>query len=166
MYPYRHSRNLHRWRCLPALALPPAPKSLLVAVAFNYEQVSDAIMNSTSCAVAAAAAAVGASVVYAIMSSRSRITYDSTDSVSDRSPSPSPTASSSTPRHLVHLPLARDNDGGSPWLPVQPPANASPSRHVIKADALVWLKELSVLPGSVVTSLPDIGELKQLSNDQ
>jgi hypothetical protein len=144
------------------------PQRALVAVAFHYEQVSDATMNATSCAVAAAAAAVGASVVYAVMSSRSRITYDSTDSVSDRSPSPRPTSSSSTdtPRHLVHLPLARDNDGGSPWLPVQPPANASPSRHVMKADALLWLKEQSVLPGSVVTSLPDIGELKQLSNDQ
>jgi hypothetical protein len=123
-------------------------------------------MNATSCVVAAAAAAAGASVVYAIMSSRSRFTYDSSDSVSDRSPSPPPTASLSAAPHPVLLPLARDNDGGSPWLPVQTASHAPPSRHVFKADALVWLKEQPVLPGSVVTSLPDIGELKQLNHDQ
>jgi hypothetical protein len=124
-------------------------------------------MNATSLAIAAAAAAAGASVAYAIMSSRRTITYDSS---SDDSSCPLPTSSASSSSSAaapppLYLPLARDHDGGSPWLPVQPPAHASASRHVIKADALEWLKEQSILPGSVVTSLPDVGELK-LSHEQ
>jgi hypothetical protein len=122
--------------------------------------VEGAIMNVTSCAVAAAAAAaLGASVVYAVMSSRRPSSYDSS---SERSSSP-PLASSQSNVSL-HLPLARDHDG-CPWLPVPTPANTSASRHVIKADALEWLKQQSTLPGSVVTSLPDIGEVK-LSRDE
>ena len=117
-------------------------------------------MNATSCAVAAAACAVGASVVYAIMSSHRRSPYSvNYESSPERSLSPS-TSSSSHAALSLPLPLARDHDGGSPWLPVQPPANTAASRNVIKADALVWLKQQSVLPGSVVTSLPDVGEIK------
>jgi hypothetical protein len=117
-------------------------------------------MNVTSCAVAAAAAAaLGASVVYAVMSSRRPSTYDSS---SERSSSPPPASSQSN--LSMHLPLARDHDG-CPWLPVPTPANTSASRHVIKADALEWLKQQSTLPGSVVTSLPDVGEVK-LSRDE
>ncbi len=120
-------------------------------------------MNTATFAVAAAAAAAGASVVYAIMSSRRTITYDSS---SDEPSSPLPVTSSSVAPPHLHLPLARDHDGGNTWLPVQPStAHASASRQVIKADALEWLKQQSTLPGSVVTSLPDIGELK-LSHEQ
>jgi hypothetical protein len=119
-------------------------------------------MNATSIAVAAAAAAASASVVYALMSSRRAVAYDSS---SDGSSSPLPATSSSIASPHLQLPLARDHDGGSPWLPVQPPAQVSASRLVIKADALEWLKQQSILPGSVVTSLPDVGELK-LSHDQ
>ena len=119
-------------------------------------------MNATSYAVAAAAAALGASVVYAVMRPRrpTGIAYDSSPERSS-----SPPSSSSASNLSLHLPLARDHDGGSPWLPVLPPANTSASRLVIKADALVWLKQQSALPGSVVTSLPDVGELK-LSQDE
>ena len=120
-------------------------------------------MNTATFAVAAAAAAAGASVVYAIMSSRRTITYDSS---SDEPSSPLPVTSSSVAPPHLHLPLARDHDGGNTWLPVQPStAHASASRQVIKADALEWLKQQSTLPGSVVTLLPDIGELK-LSHEQ
>jgi hypothetical protein len=118
-------------------------------------------MNSTTCVVAAAAAAAGASVVYAIMSHR-RPKAD--DSCSDSSSPFQPSFPTISPPHY-HLPLARDHDGGSPWLPVEPPPNTSARRVVINADALAWLKNQSMLPGSVVTSLPDVGELK-LSHDE
>ena len=118
-------------------------------------------MNTTSWAVAAAACAAGASVAYAIACSSRRPPVKSNyDSSPDRSPSPPPSSSCSNAPLPLPLPLARDHDGGSPWLPVQPPANAAASRNVIKADALVWLKQQAVLPGSVVTSLPDVGEIK------